>query len=65
MLRRNFLRSIVGGILASLAGWRAGPLHATEPLRFDHGVASGDPLSDGFILWTRVSGAAEIGRAHV
>ena len=58
MLRRNFLRSIVGGILASLAGWRAGPLHAAEPLRFDHGVASGDPLSDGFILWTRVSGAA-------
>ncbi len=57
MLRRNFLRSIVGSVLASLAGWQAGAVHATEPLWFDHGVASGDPLSDGFILWTRVSGA--------
>lgn len=27
-------------------------------LSFDHGVASGDPLSDRVILWTRVSGAS-------
>jgi len=59
VLRRNFLRSIVGVVFASLAGLRAGRAHAGEPLRFDHGVASGDPLSDGFILWTRVSGADE------
>ena len=26
---------------------------------FEHGVASGDPLSDGIILWTRLSGAGE------
>jgi alkaline phosphatase D len=37
---------------------RSGRAQGNEALRFDHGVASGDPLSDGFILWTRVSGAA-------
>ena len=58
MLRRNFLRSIVGLVLAPLTGLRSGRAEASEPLSFDHGVASGDPLSDGFILWTRVSGAA-------
>jgi alkaline phosphatase D len=55
--RRNFLRSIVGALVASLAGLRAAPARAAGALRFDHGVASGDPLSDGIILWTRVSGA--------
>ena len=59
MLRRNFLRSIVGALVASLAGLRARPAGAAGALRFDHGVASGDPLSDGIILWTRVSGAGE------
>ena len=59
MLRRNFLRAIVGVLVASLAGLRAGPARAAAALRFDHGVASGDPLSDGIILWTRVSGASE------
>ena len=58
MLRRNFLRSIVGLILAPLAGLRSGPVTADTALSFDHGVASGDPLDDGFILWTRVSGAS-------
>lgn len=56
MLRRNFLQSLAGVVFASLAGLRAGRARASETLRFDHGVASGDPLSDGFILWTRVSG---------
>ena len=58
MLRRNFLQAIAGAVLASLAGLRSGRAQGNEALRFDHGVASGDPLSDGFILWTRVSGAA-------
>ena len=58
MLRRNFLRSIVAALVASLAGLRAGTAKAAGTLRFDHGVASGDPLSDGIILWTRVSGAS-------
>ncbi|MEI8642247.1 PhoD-like phosphatase N-terminal domain-containing protein [Pseudoalteromonas sp. Hal099] len=25
------------------------------PVSFDHGVASGDPLSDSLIIWTRVT----------
>jgi alkaline phosphatase D len=58
VLRRNFLRSIVGLFLAPLAGMRSGAATQRPALRFDHGVASGDPLEDGFILWTRVSGAA-------
>jgi alkaline phosphatase D len=49
VLRRNFLLSIVGALVASLAGLRARPAEAAGALRFDHGVASGDPLSDGII----------------
>ncbi|MEU0893945.1 alkaline phosphatase D family protein [Streptomyces massasporeus] len=44
----------------------AGPLAATLPARavdqapaFLHGVASGDPLPDGILLWTRVTPAPE------
>jgi phosphodiesterase/alkaline phosphatase D-like protein len=38
---------------------RSLPAAANSALRFDHGVASGDPLDDGFMLWTRVSGMAD------
>ncbi|MFB7510834.1 PhoD-like phosphatase N-terminal domain-containing protein, partial [Streptomyces broussonetiae] len=44
----------------------AGPLAAALPARatdqapsFLHGVASGDPLPDGILLWTRVTPTAE------
>ncbi|MFI1352186.1 alkaline phosphatase D family protein [Streptomyces sp. NPDC020898] len=44
----------------------AGPLAAALPARaaaeapaFRHGVASGDPLPDGILLWTRVTPTAE------
>lgn len=44
----------------------AGPLAATLPARavdqapaFLHGVASGDPLPDGILLWTRVTPVPE------
>lgn len=33
------------------------PVRAAENSRFQHGVASGDPLSDAVILWTRVTPA--------
>ena len=59
MLRRNFLRSIIGVVLASLTGLRSTRAAAAGTPSFDHGVASGDPLSDGVILWTRVSGVAD------
>ena len=59
--RRDFLRGS-GAAAASLAATVAMPLpalahkdrHDDEPL-FRHGVASGDPLSDRVILWTRVT----------
>ncbi|MFE8017975.1 alkaline phosphatase D family protein [Streptomyces antibioticus] len=43
----------------------AGPLAAAVPARaaeapvFQHGLASGDPLPDGVLLWTRVTPTAE------
>lgn len=36
-------------------GTRPWPRPAESPAVFLHGVASGDPLADGVILWTRVS----------
>ena len=35
---------------------------ATGPVHFDHGVASGDPVSDGAVIWTRASvdGAGDV-----
>ncbi|CAN5279693.1 alkaline phosphatase [soil metagenome] len=46
----------MGGAGAAGEAMAAAPkgLHA-GPARFDHGVASGDPLSDRVILWTRVT----------
>ncbi|KAI1434496.1 alkaline phosphatase-like protein [Xylaria sp. CBS 124048] len=34
---------------------RGNTVHAPEDLNFTHGVASGDPLADAVILWTRVA----------
>jgi alkaline phosphatase D len=62
--RRAFFRRS-GGAAAALAGaalWpRAG--RAAEDGVFQHGVASGDPLDDRVVLWTRVTppdGAASV-----
>ena len=54
--RRRFLGTVAGGSLALAAPGRA--LAATQDSRavFAHGVASGDPLEDRVIVWTRVSG---------
>ena len=56
MLRRSFVQLLASGVLYALLSTRG---LAASPKRysFDHGVASGDPLADGVILWTRVSGA--------
>ncbi len=52
MKRRTFLGGAVGtAVVPGLSGCAAG-----DRVTFDHGVASGDPLSDRVILWTRVSG---------
>ena len=57
MLRRAFITLLASSALALLAGCR--PMRTgASGYEFRHGVASGDPLSDGVILWTRVSGAS-------
>jgi alkaline phosphatase D len=59
--RRRWLEGIAAAGVAPLSacdGPRV-PFDA-EPVRFDHGVASGDPTPDSVILWTRVTtGAAD------
>lgn len=55
MQRRNFVRALIAGATSTLVGCQAQPTR-TSGARFDHGVASGDPLADRVILWTRVSG---------
>ncbi len=48
------------GVLALLglgAAAPAGRAAAREALSFRHGVASGDPLADRVVLWTRISGS--------
>ncbi|MFW2457647.1 alkaline phosphatase D family protein, partial [Methyloversatilis discipulorum] len=53
--RREFIRTVGAGALAGSAVVRsAGALAAGDSL-FRHGVASGDPLADRVIIWTRVS----------
>ena len=49
-------RSVLGvlGAAASLPG-EAVARPAPDAVRFDHGVASGDPTATGAILWTRVT----------
>jgi alkaline phosphatase D len=47
---------LITGAAGLVAGWRSS--RAAAPVYgFRHGVASGDPLPDGVIIWTRVSGA--------
>lgn len=56
MLRRNFIGLFAGSAAFSWFGLRSGKAVAAN-VAFDHGVASGDPLSDRVMLWTRISGA--------
>jgi len=48
---------VAGAAAATVGGERAGAAAAPQPAgtRFHHGVASGDPLPDGVLLWTRVT----------
>lgn len=55
MQRRNFVRALIAGATSTLVGCQTRPTRASNA-RFDHGVASGDPLADRVILWTRISG---------
>jgi alkaline phosphatase D len=51
MIRRQFLASLAAARLTPL---RAAPNFKTNP--FTLGVCSGDPLPDGVVLWTRLTG---------
>ncbi len=51
--RRTLLSLSVLPAIPAFTGSAEAPAQA---LRFDHGVASGDPLTDRVILWTRISG---------
>ncbi|MGD6746014.1 alkaline phosphatase D family protein [Streptomyces sp. BH106] len=57
--RRTVVKAAAAG--AALAGplAAAAPAHAAEAPAFLHGVASGDPLPDGVLLWTRVTPNAD------
>ena len=57
MLRRHFVQLLVSGILFVALGRVPRKANAASPYAFRHGVASGDPLADSVIIWTRVSGS--------
>ncbi|MEH3160373.1 MAG: PhoD-like phosphatase N-terminal domain-containing protein [Sphingomonas taxi] len=51
--RRRTLALFGSGAGLCLPGIALG--RATAAIRFDHGVASGDPAADGAVLWTRAT----------
>lgn len=59
--RRRMIQGLVGGTFSSSAGlsW-GGSARSVErgDIQFLHGVASGDPLADRVVLWTRVTPVA-------
>ncbi len=57
MLRRRFIHLLASGILYAALGVNSLRGRAANRYAFLHGVASGDPLSDAVIIWTRISGA--------
>jgi len=53
--RRDLLRGALGIPLATGVAGCSSKGDAAAAERFQHGVASGDPLPDGVILWTRIT----------
>ncbi|AOF81516.1 phoD-like phosphatase family protein [Methyloversatilis sp. RAC08] len=53
--RRDFMRGVGAGALAGSAVVRSASALAAPGSLFQHGVASGDPLTDRVIIWTRVT----------
>ncbi|MCQ8773793.1 alkaline phosphatase D family protein [Streptomyces telluris] len=54
--RRTAVTAVAGAATVALLPLAAAaPAHAADPPVFLHGVASGDPLPDGVLLWTRVT----------
>ncbi|KQQ42428.1 alkaline phosphatase [Duganella sp. Leaf126] len=74
--RRGFIRQVAGtallgaGLGTGVSGCTSTASHGdnndnTGPMRFAHGVASGDPLNDRVILWTRVTPGQDNGGADI
>ncbi|WP_374335052.1 alkaline phosphatase [Methyloversatilis sp.] len=55
--RRDFIRTVGAGALAGSAMVRSASAVVAPSGLFQHGVASGDPLADRVIIWTRVTPA--------
>ena len=55
--RRKILKAIPKGAAIAVAGTSDNIAKAQSiiPVRFNHGVASGDPLQKKVIIWTRVT----------
>ncbi|MBC9712187.1 alkaline phosphatase D family protein [Streptomyces sp. TRM66268-LWL] len=53
--RRTVVKAAATVAVAAPLAAGALPARAAEPPAFLHGVASGDPLPDGVLLWTRVT----------
>ncbi len=53
--RRKILKTVPATAAIAVAGSSLSAKAQTIPVRFDHGVASGDPLQDRIIIWTRVN----------
>lgn len=51
--RRNILKTVPAGAALALMGCESGDEKQTILVKFGHGVASGDPLQDRVIIWTR------------
>jgi alkaline phosphatase D len=70
--RRRILRGIAGSSVVGVLGTQlaacggdGGDDLANYSVSFEHGVASGDPLADRVILWTRVTPASGVTTAEV
>ncbi|WP_306321261.1 MULTISPECIES: alkaline phosphatase [unclassified Streptomyces] len=57
--RRTVVKAAAAGAALAAPLAATSPAHAAEAPAFLHGVASGDPLPDGVLLWTRVTPTAE------
>jgi len=57
--RRGFLRGAGAAALGSLALAACSSADDPPPVSFEHGVASGDPLADRVVLWTRITTPVE------
>ncbi|MEC5386753.1 alkaline phosphatase D family protein [Uliginosibacterium sp. H3] len=56
--RREFLGGISTAAIAAFAGLQPGQAHAAT-YNFAHGVASGDPLADRLVIWTRITAVGD------